>query len=135
MITYIARRTGVTTRGLGDCGLIALASLLLFGCSHRPPAANGAGPERAAQADALADCPRPVDTNAEFLAGGLARGEPDPCLPALNECVRACRESICGKAMIGGGCAHLCSGIEPYLARAKRFREGQFDEQCRSLVQ
>jgi hypothetical protein len=119
--------------GLTRDSTIILAILLLAACSHSP--SQYAGPERSIPAAALADCPRPVDMDAEFFDGGFVRGEHDPCMPALNECMRACEESPCGKAMIGGGCSHLCGSTERYLARARRFRAGEFDEQCRSAGQ
>ncbi len=81
----------------------------------------------------LADCPRTTDPNREVLEG-LDSTRPDPCLPAYQECERACRGSLCRSALIGGGCAHLCSGdTEPYLVRAERFRRGEFDERCGKL--
>lgn len=83
----------------------------------------------------LADCPRTTDLDAEFTTGKYLSDEKDPCLPAHQACLDACRESPCGHGAIGGGCAHLCSGrSEPYLKRAERIRKGNFDEKCHEAL-
>jgi len=134
-IGYLVRGLAEKSRPHAAVALCMLSSVWVS-CSSPHPAMAPSRPEVLRETKPPAACPREERFPSSDVFNTSANESADPCMPAYKECLKACKDSICGQVAIVGGCAHLCNGrIEPYLVRAAKFRGGQLDAQCLTFAQ